>query len=440
MKRPLGIVLSICWIYGICGCQPAGELTSEDKRVQGLITRLNSRSHQGQIDAAVELGDIGPNAHPAIPYLVGKLRNRNVDLTLTAMGALGKIGPASRVAIPILMEYLYSENHLHYLGAAAALGEIGPEAYAAVPKLAEMLECERVDMHWGSELARALGNMGPRAAGAVPAMIRAFKIKPDESSGELNIQYDEVSLEIALALGRIGPPAKSAIPVLVEALQSTHPPRMSQAAAAGLAGIGGPYGDEVAAVLVKAIETPLSRLSASGAKDRSSLRDAFDALEPRARMRQEMIPFALAVLPKVENTQQVIPAAIAVLKTHPVGRFRKAAVRCLGQITPASRSVTRALRVAAAIDKDPSVEAAAVLALVRIEPSNKNIIRIMDLLVESPGTLDRLEAIDILADMGPAAKMALPALKKLLKDEDNEVRDVAARAIRKIQGKQPPSR
>ncbi len=37
--------------------------------------------------------------------------------------------------------------------------------------------------------------------------------------------------------------------------------------------------------------------------------------------------------------------------------------------------------------------------------------------------------------MGPAAKQALPALKKLLKDDDAEVQDAAAKAIKKTHGK-----
>ena len=140
MKRAFGIVLATCWMYGICGCQPAEQLSPEDRKVRALITRLKSRNRAEWIDAAVELGDIGPDARFAVPHLRGKLRVGRVDLRVAVMRALGRIGSASRVAVPILMEYLDSEDHLISLSAAAALGEIGPDAHAAVPRLAQMLE------------------------------------------------------------------------------------------------------------------------------------------------------------------------------------------------------------------------------------------------------------------------------------------------------------
>jgi HEAT repeat protein len=46
----------------------------------------------------------------------------------------------------------------------------------------------------------------------------------------------------------------------------------------------------------------------------------------------------------------------------------------------------------------------------------------------------RVFAARSLGNIGPAAKDAIPALKKLLEDEDSDVRDAAARGIKKIQG------
>jgi HEAT repeat protein len=44
----------------------------------------------------------------------------------------------------------------------------------------------------------------------------------------------------------------------------------------------------------------------------------------------------------------------------------------------------------------------------------------------------RIKAADELANMGSAAKRALPALEKLARSADESVRDAAARAIRSI--------
>jgi HEAT repeat protein len=45
----------------------------------------------------------------------------------------------------------------------------------------------------------------------------------------------------------------------------------------------------------------------------------------------------------------------------------------------------------------------------------------------------RGSAIIALGDIGPAAKTAIPALSKALKDEDAEIRKAAALALGKIQ-------
>ncbi len=432
MKQRSVIILLICCVCGLWGCQAAPKLTPEEKRIRALIAKLHSEKLKDQVDATFDLGDIGPHAYLAIPFLIGKLRAKDVDLKLTAMGALGKIGPASRMAIPVLMEYLYSDDRDLCLNAATTLGEFGPDAKIAVPRLSELLEKEHTDRHyWGIRLAKALGDIGPQAAPAVPAMIRVFKIKQDDITRELSIKHDKVSCQIALALGRIGPAAKAAVPVLVEGLQAVNPD-MRKAAAVGLVGIGGPYEADAVAVLLKAIETPMAELGASDGKDPSSLHDAFCALDRQAMDRQNMIPFALSALAKDGNSRQAMSAITAVLKGHPYGGFRKIAAHSLGEITPRSALIVPALTDALK-DKDSGVVAAARLALAKIEPNSMNITGIMTLLVESSSIFDRLDAMDILGKLGPAAQMAVPALKKVLKGDSPMLSQAAAKALESIQ-------
>lgn len=54
--------------------------------------------------------------------------------------------------------------------------------------------------------------------------------------------------------------------------------------------------------------------------------------------------------------------------------------------------------------------------------------------LNSPDELMRLKAAKDLAKLGPAAKVALPALEKLLQDPDEDVRRVVANAIERIRG------
>ncbi|MBU4502509.1 MAG: HPr family phosphocarrier protein, partial [Nanoarchaeota archaeon] len=146
--------------------------------------------------AAVSLGNIGPEAKEAVPYLIEALKD--VRLAAAAAEVLGNIGPEAKEAVPYLIEALKDESLYVRLAAAEALGNIGPEAKEAVPYLIEALKDESLYVRRAA--AVSLGNIGPEAKEAVPYLIEALK---DESL--------YVRLAALEALDKIGPEAKKVI-------------------------------------------------------------------------------------------------------------------------------------------------------------------------------------------------------------------------------------
>src|SRR5262249_7502374 len=143
---------------------------------------------------------IGPEARPALPALLGALKDDDGPVFQGAVDALGRIG---REGVPALIDVLKGRQEIAFV-AAKVLGNIGPEARAAGPALIDALEEEKLTS-WAAE---ALGKIGPDARDAVAALGAAYK-----DDGNI------ASHEAARALGRIGAPA---VPTLIDALNQNH--------------------------------------------------------------------------------------------------------------------------------------------------------------------------------------------------------------------------
>jgi len=214
-----------------------GVIDPEGVRVKELIGTLEDRDAPivDRINAAQDLGRMGPMAAGAAPALTEALFDPNTTLHQIALEALVLIGkpavPALREAlkrslkstyydwvrrsvaealvkigepaVPALAEALKDEDREVRSSAAKALGEIGESAVSAVPALAEALKDKGREVRWSA--AEALGKIGEPAAAAVPALVEALK---DEE--------ELVRQSAAEALGQIGEPA---VPALVEALK-----------------------------------------------------------------------------------------------------------------------------------------------------------------------------------------------------------------------------
>jgi HEAT repeat protein len=338
---------------------------------------------------------------PAAPGLVGGLKdgpNDRVEVALVRMGPN---------AVPALVDALKEEKKARE--AARVLGLMGPRGAAGAPALIETLKKPRGFAGLREEAAAALGRIGTPVEDIVPVLVAALK---DDNA--------MVRQRAAESLGWIGPPARAAVPALVAALKDEKPE------VAGMACLA------VARLGDAGVTRPLLEVFQSG---RSLVADA------AGRALWQMGPASKAVLPALiallkeppKETERVrtllvwlgplaVPSLAAALKDEEPA-IRQAAADTLGQLGPVAREAVPAL-AGTLEDKTSSVALAAALALPRIDPT-----RARDALPHLTDSLDHAAAADALADMGPDARAAVPALLAALKHREGAVRSAAVHAL-----------
>ncbi len=97
----------------------AGNIQEE---VERLIERLKDEDVLARSDAAEALGQIGPEAAPAVEALVEALKDEAAGVRLHAAMALGGIGPEAAPAVEGLIETLQDEDAGVRLSAAELVG------------------------------------------------------------------------------------------------------------------------------------------------------------------------------------------------------------------------------------------------------------------------------------------------------------------------------
>lgn len=74
--------------------------------IPALKTALTDADPEVRRQAARALGQMGPEAEPAVPELTQALSDKEATVRLAAAQALGRIGPAAAPAIPALVDAL----------------------------------------------------------------------------------------------------------------------------------------------------------------------------------------------------------------------------------------------------------------------------------------------------------------------------------------------
>jgi len=267
--------------------------------------------------------------------------------------------------------------------AAFALGRIGPRAKDAVPSLIRSLKDE--NKHVRREAVWALGAIGPSAKAAVPALTKAI----DDTMGTYigrELDINEVAIE---SLGKIGPGAVRAIPALIRRVREDG----CHNSAASLAKIG-----------------PA-------------------ALPALVRILKMEVPFV-----EVTDTVDERNADIAVREALGIelSTEEKKSVRSQ------KRKKRQRKRKKKHMERDwfsriPHAQTCAVRALGLMgEPVAKQTVPILIQALDEEYL--QTSACEALANIGCAAKKAIPLLKKLLQSEDDYTRKKAQEALKAIQG------
>lgn len=366
------------------------------KVLPALEAGLKSKIGFVAVETLRTVSRTGPKLRPCVPALIALLKHPERAISNEAVTALHKIGPAAAPAVPALTELVRTARPYEAEMAAFALEHLGPDAAAAVPALAE-----RLGKRDGSSevfIIAALGEIGPAAAAAAPALLAYLDSKPNPDMETRTLQ----------ALGRVGPGAV-AVPALTAQLNNADE-RCCGAAAYALGRIG-PAAKDAVPVL-------------------TSLRD--DS-RPSVRL---LVRFALAKIAGEPNLgAELIDELWHVglgedfQASYPQKSALAEAIALLGADARAARDQIVSYIAEGLIGSNQAEKLC--LALARMTDDAAAIAPKLIPLIEKPARDNsmRLAAIECLGKMGPSAKSAEPALRRLMDGDDTALAIAAAEAI-----------
>jgi HEAT repeat protein len=396
------------------------------------------------------LTDIG---QPAVPTLT-RLLGRN-DVTYWCCVALGEMGADAADAAPALVEVLNNDPRPEVRREAAlALGAIGAAAPVSVPGLIEALDNKNPTVLAGA--AYALGRIGPKATAAESPLVKcAANADP------------LVKTVCAWALAKIDPEndarKRVAIAQLAVALKSNQP-SLRNAALFGLADLK-PASGAVLPAMSEALHDPDKSVAGAALYAVAALGDPAIPALTDALKRKELRPDAARILAQMgSRAKGAAPALVEIVRTDQDGHSQSEALMALGStdadpkvVVPATIEALHSRREDVcsaacfalgrmgkpALAAVPELEkrlgdrdecgAMAAWALVRIAPDSPEVAhRLVPLFVKALNQCEptvRIEAAASLARMGPLAKDAIPALRRVSADNDKRVHAAALAAL-----------
>jgi HEAT repeat protein len=359
--------------------------------VAPLAKELTGETAVGRLGAARVLGMLGYYARPAFDNLVALLNDPAPEVRFHAAQALVWIDtPKANLAVPNLIAGLETGNGTIPQEAVATLSRLGKSAVTALPALRKMLR----DPKLGLQAALAMVNIDPtQAVEAVPVL-----------TASLEASVNQFPFAQITALKRIGPPAAAAAPALRKFLTSKRE-RIRIFAASALARVTPENAPEAVKALLDVFGHTPNEIEAIVALGElgPAARDALPLLKKVVVTEQQdpdMKQEALAAVLKIDPTEvaAILPRIKEDLQSKKIHVFRNA-IELLCASAPAMPA-----------------EAAPLLAGVLKDQRARN-------------RWD--EVIEVLGNLGPAARTAAPALEERLKTagpgEVQQIKDVLAR-------------
>jgi len=331
--------------------------------------------------------EVEPTATDARRALGGKtvdewtraLRDRANRDHSRAAWMLAAFGPEAKAAVPDLVEALDQGD----LGVMNALARIGPDAAPAVPLLAKQFRKEEC-LH---------GKMGTflygRYSGPMYALVRIGAASVPELVKALEEPGGEYHPCAAEALGEIGPPAKAAVPALIRELQL---PRLKL-----------DFQDTQAQARRRQAVIALGRIGPAAAPAIPALNALFDQEDDKDHFQ------TLRALSRIGS-----PPVTKLISDFP----RERVAEDLAQLGSKAREAIPALRLALSA-KEARVRFDAAQALAAIDPSATDAIPVLIEALDhrADETVEVRKVPQLLAQLGPKAKVALPALLAQLTPE-----------------------
>ena len=368
-----------------------------DARVAAAASQLRNPVAAVRIAAVRRLGELGTAARPAIPALLGLLRDDGSDEVHNAVvEVLWKIGPDTSAGIVWLRSKLKDPDAAARLHAAFILGCDRPNQLLgyvnlqkpwveqAVAELATAVDDKDRLVRWMA-VTGIMRNAGPYATGAVHALAHAL--------GDEDWTIRDKAI---IALARIGPPAQAAVHALVAEIKRPYEAGDDEDEELVMR-----HNDEYS--LKSSAAFALGRIGGQAIPELLALLRNPDTRDPAIMA----FPFAGA---------EAVPALAELLEDRDAGT-RCAAAEALGRYGYESGAAAAPALVHALKDKDAEVRRRVVVALSTAGAGSE---------VSAPALASALKDVDddvvhtaifSLGEMGPRAKAAVPALLELGRDE-----------------------
>jgi HEAT repeat protein len=354
-----------------------------DARAEGLMPTLIAvlQSEDGSLhrQAAELLKALAENlpalVEPAISALSAALRDQDNLVRIYVAETLLRLKVRPEAMVRVLAEALKDEEAGVSMAAARILGHLGPDAKDAVPALIETLKDGSGAGGWAVETLREIGPV------TIPAVLEVVRKS-----------HKAEARALALAvLWSFGPKSREAIPVLVKSLKDEN--WEVRGKAAWVLGAIGPEAESAVPSIVELLNDETASAQAS---------EALAKIGPRS------VPFLIKVLEGKKATARV-GAVSALMQMGPKAKDAvPALIEALKELKD-SHSRDRRDFVASTLGVIGSEAKAAVPALAAILLDKR----------ESP-TL-RNACLYALANIGSAAREALPAIREELKNDPMEL-------------------
>jgi HEAT repeat protein len=385
-----------------------------------LVRLLDHETLRVRAGAARALSSgYGAKGEPAVAALTRCVAETDPDLKEYAILALEDIGPSAGAAVPALRSSLTDVDQGTRVTAAKALWRINQQPGDVIPVFVSVLQNGDVDERYGA--AEQLKEMGPWAAPAVPALIKALKDK--EASNRCMVVE---------ALGLVGPKAATATVALMEVLRHDEDSAARGTAAEALGKIGDPT---TVPALVTALED----------EDDYVRMNAVNALESLGHKAKAAVPSLIRVVKNDEANDWIAAAALGAIDADGIStpalieafadknpRLRRFAAYGLKRMGRNASSAETALHDGLR-DSDRGARIAAATAYWSVSHKADEAVGVLRSEIQaSDDWAAQMWAADALAEIGPAAKAAVPELIECLTSDTRYVVTSSAKALGKI--------